>query len=722
VGIGLTSTSNYQLDVSGTTLFRSIYIENNGNNTPLDVSGVSILEGSVSIGKNTAPSYSLDVNGVIYGNRYLLLNAPYTNNIEIFTDNTSDNDNKNIIIGSVQDYDAVNQYTSYNNVLIGADNPALYVLNSISNIGIGTHVFASGVGDGSNMVSNNIAIGYNAMTTNTKLLGSENIGIGTGTFSDSHGDTTLNHNIAIGCNALTSTNSSNNIAIGYNSGTKLNQSYKDGTNNIFIGTDANTDGNNPYSNSIALGYNSTINNSNQIVLGTSAETIYFSGTDTSGIVIGIDTTGMISPNEDGYIQFSDGSTMTSALWTQVPMSNNIYTNLNVGIGTSNPTNTLEVGGNTKINGNLDTSNLGVSGNFNINGNMDVSGVAHINTSVNVFNSTTPNTNVVITPSSIKLTDGTYTNIITNNTSASIFQNLNTNSIVFPVTNSNLSITNSSFNSSNGYNYAILNTANTYTISSSSSNSTPLFFAAIGAGGGPGTGCYFQINIINSLFCYNNGGGGGGEGGSVSGSTTVTSSTPFIINITNNGKVGISQKNGNTVYLDISCNAGTPGGTGSTSGASGGIGGAGGTVVGSGTLFSSVSSVTGTDGSQGSGGTGGPGGAISATGGAGGSTGHTITMGSTVLNYGSSVTSGAGVQGAGQTYTPLSQARTYYSSSTTSSPWVVVYYQTSENVTIDGNNGIQINNLSLISTTSHTTASGYLQINVDGNTRYIPLYT
>jgi hypothetical protein len=85
--------------------------------------------------------------------------------------------------------------------------------------------------------SQNIAIGYNALNANID-----------GSF-----------NVAVGVNALKyNTRGSYNTAIGYNSDASS--------------TDIS------YNYSTAIGYNSTPTGSNQIVLGTSAEAVYFPGT------------------------------------------------------------------------------------------------------------------------------------------------------------------------------------------------------------------------------------------------------------------------------------------------------------------------------------------------------------------------------------------------------------------------------------------------------------
>jgi hypothetical protein len=125
---------------------------------------------------------------------------------------------------------------------------------------------------------------------------------------------------------LRETKSYFNTAIGYNAGSNLSKYNNiDGSYNTFIGAGSNTDQGGSYSYSTAIGYNSIITGSNQIVLGTSAETIYFnkgSSTPVGGITynpisIGMDVSGvhqtLNNPNNySGYIKFFDGSKQYTA--------------------------------------------------------------------------------------------------------------------------------------------------------------------------------------------------------------------------------------------------------------------------------------------------------------------------------------------------------------------------------------------------------------------------
>ena len=115
--------------------------------------------------------------------------------------------------------------------------------------------------------SHNTAMGLNSLLNNT--IGINNSAFGDGSLYSSTND----NNTGMGMVSLISLqNGSNNTGLGYNSG----QTLSSGTNNTFIG--ANTSSSiNTLSSSTAIGYNAQVTKSNQIVIGTSAETINIPG-------------------------------------------------------------------------------------------------------------------------------------------------------------------------------------------------------------------------------------------------------------------------------------------------------------------------------------------------------------------------------------------------------------------------------------------------------------
>jgi hypothetical protein len=146
--------------------------------------------------------------------------------------------------------------TTSNQILLGSSVHTVSIPGSLDihgkisqNIGnqntaFGLYSFSSNYSGGYNS-----AFGYNSLTSNTG-----------GAYCT-----------AIGCNSLQFSNAFGNTAIGYNSGINISN----GTYNTFIGHNAQASYD--VSNSTAIGYNSTCNASNQIMVGTSAETVVIPG-------------------------------------------------------------------------------------------------------------------------------------------------------------------------------------------------------------------------------------------------------------------------------------------------------------------------------------------------------------------------------------------------------------------------------------------------------------
>jgi hypothetical protein len=157
--------------------------------------------------------------------------------------------NKRLFVGS----DAV-----INGLTVGRGNG-----NTTYNSAFGVNALANATGD------YNTAIGYQTLLSNT--TGNYNTAIGCTSLTS---DTTGVQNTAIGAGTLQSnTSGSFNTAIGFAAGTS-GTANTTGSYNTYIGPQAQTNGNN-YSNSTAIGYNATITASNQIVLGTSTETVRY---------------------------------------------------------------------------------------------------------------------------------------------------------------------------------------------------------------------------------------------------------------------------------------------------------------------------------------------------------------------------------------------------------------------------------------------------------------
>ena len=121
----------------------------------------------------------------------------------------------------------------------------------------------------------NTAFGANALMENT--TGQANSAAGNNSLaSNSTGD----GNVAMGNASLKFTTGSNNTAVGYTAGQGSNGVTT--SNNTFLGANTDLDPNTAtWTNSTALGYNAKITASNQIMLGTSTETVVMPG-DISG--------------------------------------------------------------------------------------------------------------------------------------------------------------------------------------------------------------------------------------------------------------------------------------------------------------------------------------------------------------------------------------------------------------------------------------------------------
>jgi len=178
--------------------------------------------------------------------------------------------------------------TASNQIVLGTATETITVPGKIINIGdftISSTQSCIRFGRGTwNVTGNdNIGIGWDALSHIT--TGQRNIGVGSSALYTSTGT----DNIAVGSQALYSASTGiNNTAVGtsslYASSTgssntaigKSSGANGTGSNNTYLGATADMTGG-PFSNSTAVGFNAKITASNQIVLGTSAETVVTGG-------------------------------------------------------------------------------------------------------------------------------------------------------------------------------------------------------------------------------------------------------------------------------------------------------------------------------------------------------------------------------------------------------------------------------------------------------------
>jgi hypothetical protein len=246
--------------------------------TPTVNNNIYYIAGNVGIGQSI-PQYQLDVSGNtnIRGN-LIISNDVATNGNIFFNGNLF---NKGVLFTGAQWSNGATAGNIYytGNVGIGTTDPqypldisgrtnifnAKGVLslqgNSFNNMAVGTSNYTN-LSSG----SQNTAFGYQTLQNIT--TGLYNAGVG---YQALNTLTTGSQNTAVGYQTLNTSNASNNTAVGY-------QSLKNntGSNNTALGYNAYSSSSS-YNNSTAIGYSSQPTASNQIILGTTAETIYIPG-------------------------------------------------------------------------------------------------------------------------------------------------------------------------------------------------------------------------------------------------------------------------------------------------------------------------------------------------------------------------------------------------------------------------------------------------------------
>ena len=158
---------------------------------------------------------------------------------------------------------------------------------------------------------------------------------------------TANNNCSFGNQSLfTNSTGNNNCAVGYNSGYHLNNS----SNNTFLGYQTDVSGSISITQSTALGANAIIDASNQIVLGTSTESIKIPGSYVGigghynpGNGYALDVNG--NSNFTGQISAPAGITGTTGSFTNLSASQQILAPGGI-TGATGYFTSLSVSGNT----------------------------------------------------------------------------------------------------------------------------------------------------------------------------------------------------------------------------------------------------------------------------------------------------------------------------------------------------------------------------------------
>jgi hypothetical protein len=176
-------------------------------------------------------------------------------------------------------YPIISQNSDNNYLFNNSTTPT--ITNGTRNVGMGSYALSSLTSGTQNM-----AFG---MYSCSKIQGGQdNVGVGYYTL----GNATDNYNVAIGSAAgYNVTVGNRNTLIGYEAGYSMTGGYQNtyigndsgrdlgqGHQNTLIGSNTNFDSTSAnYNNSTALGYGATITKSNQVVLGTSSETVTIPG-------------------------------------------------------------------------------------------------------------------------------------------------------------------------------------------------------------------------------------------------------------------------------------------------------------------------------------------------------------------------------------------------------------------------------------------------------------
>ena len=296
-----------RIRIKAPNIYFDTYDVSGANQNTEQVKVVINQSGNMGIGV-LHPTEKLDISGKV---RLLSeTNNNITNNMYIYNGNTCDVNNDgsgNIGFGANVFSDVT--FAGISNIAIGNNSQLSEKLNIIDNISMGNDSLRSNI-DG----NTNISIGNNSFRD--KIGGSDNIAIG---------------NLA-GSNFIVAPNNGAGYQIGTTSNINdasgsLLQKYNSSSQNIFIGnntgysyTDNNADyGNNTsYTNSIAIGHDSTIAQSNSIILGDPSNNSLKVGIKTNIPKFELDVNGSINCGEllvnGKRFGSNDGSSQSTAFY------------------------------------------------------------------------------------------------------------------------------------------------------------------------------------------------------------------------------------------------------------------------------------------------------------------------------------------------------------------------------------------------------------------------
>jgi type IV secretory pathway TrbF-like protein len=372
IGIGTTAPTE-KLEISGktkTTTFQMTNGASNGYVLQSDASGNSSWVNSTSLSiTETDPQVASSTSNYVpkWNGTSLVDGLLFDNGTNVGLGTTSPNDKLHIVGKLRIDAGKIDFRNTGNSVFIGeeaglnddlSDNRNIFIGyqagksagNNPNNIGIGYRALTANTSD------NNVAIGSGSLSTNT--VGYQNVSIGSNAqFSNLSGD----YNTTIGNDALRANSTgNNNVAIGHEAGFNAT-----GSGNVFLGKQAgqNETGSNKLyidnSNTSSpllygefdtnfLRINGTLNINNAYSLPTVAGTAnYILQTNGAGTTSWVNSTSLsitetdpkVASSTSNYVPKWNGTSLVDGL---------LYDNgTNIGIGTSSPSEKLEVSGKTK---------------------------------------------------------------------------------------------------------------------------------------------------------------------------------------------------------------------------------------------------------------------------------------------------------------------------------------------------------------------------------------
>lgn len=299
------------------TTLTDVYVQDqdsSANYIQFNIVGVPVITPEAQIAIPVIVT-SFGINGFANGHNIFI--SFFSNSLEIDTRISNLESKTENITANALNTTLTNDLTLSNTTIKGTINfenqlikVGVYNVGTLNNI-TNNVVLGNNSGTTSITCENNILIGQNAGSS--LVNGDDNIGIGDGTIYFTNG----NKNIHIGSLAGITTSGDNNICIGHEANAST---FSTGNDNIYIGQACRTS-NTTITNSINIGSNIIATNSNEIIIGNSANDNLKMGNSNGFFTGKFRTTGGTSSeflkangttDNEGYLKLS-GGTMTGIL-------------------------------------------------------------------------------------------------------------------------------------------------------------------------------------------------------------------------------------------------------------------------------------------------------------------------------------------------------------------------------------------------------------------------